>query len=244
MLHLERFHSAETRWARVATTALLMSLLGGESFAQVTTAVNVSAGEAHTCGIFSSLLTGGPAYCWGRNANGELGDGTTTPSQVPRTVSGGYTFASVSAGRDHSCGVVTGGVAYCWGRNTSGQLGDRTTTASAVPTQVRGGLTFALISAGGEQSCGITTDGTAYCWGGNSAGQLGVGTSVIQVSTPVPVAVGRSLSSTTASFHTCAVVTPGGAGYCWGGNSNGELGDGTTTSSRIPVPVYGSHTFW
>ncbi|MEE9185128.1 MAG: serine/threonine protein kinase, partial [Acidimicrobiia bacterium] len=72
--------------------------------------------------------TGGEPYCWGRNRDGQLGDGTTTPRLTPTLVSGGLSFASLSAGLRHTCGVTTGGEAYCWGLNRDGQLGDGTTT--------------------------------------------------------------------------------------------------------------------
>ncbi len=67
---------------------------------------------------------------------GRLGDGTTTTKMTPVLVSGGLSFASVSAGETHTCGVTTGGDAYCWGDNFEGLLGDGTTTNSSVPVRV------------------------------------------------------------------------------------------------------------
>jgi len=83
----------------------------------------------------------GAAYCWGYNAYGQLGDGTTTDRLVPTPVAGGLTFAAVSAGPivpfyGHTCGVTTSGTAYCWGDNFRGELGDGTTTQRLVPTAV------------------------------------------------------------------------------------------------------------
>lgn len=109
------------------------SLSGSTSapFDVVLTFASVSAGQDHTCG----LTSGGDAYCWASNANGQLGDGTTTSSVTPVVVAG-VLFASVTAGGDHTCGVTTAGDAYCWGRNADGQLADGTTGSSFVSVRV------------------------------------------------------------------------------------------------------------
>ena len=212
------------------TTARLspVPVSGGLTFAAV------SARFSYTCG----LTTGGAAYCWGNNSGGQLGDGTTTIRLSPVPVSGGLTFAMVSPGAAHTCGVTTGGAAFCWGDNGDGGLGDGTTMAKFSPMPVSGGLTFAMVSAGAGYTCGITAGAAAYCWGGNSSGQLGDGTTTARLS-PVPVSGSIdfvAVSAASLSFHTCG-VTAGGAAYCWGGNSSGELGDGTRTRRLIPVRV-------
>src|SRR5204862_302262 len=109
------------------------------------------------------------------NGDGQLGNGTTTNSATPAPVGGQLTYASVSAGSSHACGVTTsGGASYCWGSNAFGQLGNGTTTNSPTPVVVAGGLAFATLTAGLSHTCGITTTGgTAYCWGDNYWGELG-----------------------------------------------------------------------
>lgn len=134
----------------------------------------VSAGGSHTC---STMTIGGVSglSCWGRNDNGQLGDGTTTQRTSPVLVAGGLSLDRVSAGGSHTCALSSAGAAYCWGSNDKGQLGDGTTTQRTSPVPVAGGLTFVSVSAGRSHTCGVTAGGT-YCWGLNSSGQLGDGT--------------------------------------------------------------------
>lgn len=85
------------------------------------------------------MTDGGDAYCWGSNVSGQLGNNTTTDTNIPVAVLGRHKFASVSAGGDHTCGLTTGGIAYCWGNNVLGQFGDGTFENSGVPVTVSGG---------------------------------------------------------------------------------------------------------
>jgi len=216
-----------------------VAVSGGLTFAAVSTS------DSHSCGV----TTSGAAYCWGSNAGGALGNGTTTGSTTPVAVFGGLTFAAVSAGTRYTCGVTPSGAAYCWGDNGYGVLGNGTTTSSTTPVAVSGGLTFAAVSAGFINACGVTTSGTAYCWGYNGSGELGNGTTTSSA-TPVAVSGGLTLaavsvggSSPYQESHTCG-VTPSGAAYCWGYNRYGQLGDGTGGTYRLtPVAVSGGLTF-
>ena len=102
--------------------------------ASVLTFASLSVGNRHNC----ALTAGGAAYCWGDNTDGLLGNGGSAGvSTTPVAVLGGLTFASVSAGRFHTCGVTTNGAAYCWGNNRSNTLGDGTSQTSLVPVRVR-----------------------------------------------------------------------------------------------------------
>jgi len=223
----------------------------------------VSAGARHSCGV----TTAGTAYCWGENTLGELGIGTPTGpeeclngdtlacSTTPVPVAGGLSFATVSAGGEGTCGVTTSGAAYCWGEN-GGLLGTDPSAGpeqceipadwpaggpipcSRVPVEVPGGLTLSSVSAyktdGG--ACGLTPTGVAYCWGG-----IANSWSPGSPNKFSPVAVPGGLTFATVStgyFHACG-VTSAGVAYCWGNNESGELGDGTTTDSSMPVKVAG-----
>ena len=218
------------------TTRLNPTIVSGSlSFSEV------SAGANHTCGVAAGVV-----YCWGGNRFGQLGDGTTTDRLTPGAVPapGGVTFASVTTGWYHTCAVTTGSAAYCWGYNLSGQLGDGTRSDHSSPTLVSGSVVFATVSAGSAHTCGRTAASVAYCWGDNTNGQLGNGTTAPD-SSPVLVAspVGVTFAAVWAgSNHTCG-RTAAGAAYCWGFNTGGQLGDGTTTDRSSPVLVAGGLTF-
>jgi alpha-tubulin suppressor-like RCC1 family protein len=206
---------------------------GGLTFRQVFTA------GLHTCGATRD----NHAYCWGRNDDGQLGDGTTIRRLRPVAVVGGLNFrqAVVGAGRGNglawnavSCGLTTDDRAYCWGDNRSGPLGDGTTTSRSRPVAVHGDLQFSIVGTGGVHTCGVTTGNLAYCWGSNGNAQLGDGTLTDRL-TPVAVAGGlRFLGVTAGTFHTCGRTTDDRA-YCWGRNDHGQLGNGTIDGNPHPV---------
>jgi alpha-tubulin suppressor-like RCC1 family protein len=180
---------------------------GGLTFTAIS-----AGGDDHTCG----LTSGGAAYCWGLNNSGQVGAATSVTcsgfpcSLTPMPVSGGLTFAGISAGGGHTCGLTVRGAVYCWG------------AGSTTPAALSGGLSFAAIS----NTCGLTTGGAAYCWGAGST-------------TPVAVPGGLNFATISAGGdHTCGLTT-GGVAYCWGSNGHGQLGDGTQNPNSVPVKVFG-----
>ncbi|MBN2116321.1 MAG: hypothetical protein JW730_07115 [Anaerolineales bacterium] len=200
---------------------------------RVTTIVT---GSNHSCALTSS----GGVKCWGKNANGQVGDGTTTLRAAPVNVNGltsGVT--AIAAGNNHTCAVTSAGGVKCWGINSSGQLGDSTTTQRLTPVDVSELSDVVAISAGDSHTCALTTSGGIKCWGSNGSGRLGDGT-YTNSSTPVDVSgltSGVSVVSAGGS-HTCAVMSDGIA-KCWGNNYYGQLGDGTKTYHNTPVDVSG-----
>lgn len=198
-----------------------------------TTWSTLSVGSSHTCGT-----SGTDTWCWGRNDDGRLGDGTTTMRLTSTLVQGGLTFDSVSAGMLHNCALTRDGQAYCWGQNGNGQLGTGAEGVfKTVPVPVAGGLTFSTISAGGNHTCAVSTNGNTYCWGVNQFGELGDGTNTNRPS-PTLVSGGLGFESVSAGgLHTCGRTKVTGIVYCWGNNGQGQLGNATTTNSNVPVRV-------
>jgi alpha-tubulin suppressor-like RCC1 family protein len=159
---------------------------------------------------------------------------------------------SISVGRAHTCGLALTGVAFCWGSNIAGHLGFVTQTTSVDTAGFVGtNQLFKRLAAGGLHNCALNVADQAYCWGFNDQGQLGDGTTTTifpdtGAAAPAwvrPVSGGLAFDSITAGYkHTCA-LTAAGAAYCWGDNTYGQLGDGSTSRSLVPVAVAGGQTF-
>jgi alpha-tubulin suppressor-like RCC1 family protein len=188
----------------------------------------VSAGTS-SCGV----TYGGQAYCWGQGVFGQLGDGTNITSILPVAVSGGIRFTTVQNGFDHTCGLAVDSTAYCWGGNRNGQLGTGDTVSVNVPKAVSGGIRFRSISTGLLSTCALSTTGQAYCWGWNALRQTGTGSTAGNVFVPTPVNTGLAFTSLTAGPSVSCAVADGGAGYCWGTNQFGTLGQGSTSNGQV-----------
>jgi alpha-tubulin suppressor-like RCC1 family protein len=194
----------------------------------------IDVGGSHAC-----ALTGfGSFVCWGDNAFGQLGDGSTTRSSVPVAVSLVSRGSVISAGETHTCAVNRDGAVFCWGRNHIGQLGDGT-TADRRTRRLVSGMTSGMtaVAAGARHGCALTSGGAVRCWGRNQSGQLGDGSGAdrsVPVALPLLGSGVRALAA--GSEHSCALTTAG-AVFCWGYNAVGAVGDGTTTGRLQPVPV-------
>ena len=219
-----------------------VTVIGG-----ITNWSQVAAGRTHSLGITSS----GIAYGWGFNNYGRLGNASTTATSSPVTVVGGFTnWSRVSGGLSHSLGLRASGVLYGWGQNANGQLGDNTTSSRLSPVTVVGGITTwsrmvaNLGNNSRNHSLGVTTGGLAYSWGYNQQGQLGTNNTSAR-SSPVTVVGGITTWSqvSAGNFHSLGLTSTGIA-YGWGGNTNGAVGDNSTTSRSSPVSIVGGITNW
>ena len=231
-----------------STVPTAVSTSGALAGKTIISLISVQGDNAH-CAIASD----NQAYCWGYNPLGGLGNGTTNNSSVPVAVStsgvlSGKTIKTIAGGGGNvTCAIASDNQAYCWGTGSGGSLGNNSSSDSSVPVAVStsgvlSGKTLTNISVGNGHVCALDTAGKAYCWGSNSQGQLGNGSTT---SSSVPVAVSTSgvlngktlVSISLSNDFGCALDTAGKA-YCWGGSgSSGELGNGSTTGSTVPVAV-------
>lgn len=200
----------------------------------ITNATQTSGGYYHSC----ALLRTGTVTCWGYNANGQLGDGSTTTSLAPVPVSGLSNVVSISSFNNNNCAVKDDGTIWCWGANSAeGVLGSGMTATQTTPLQVSGIANARSASVGEAHSCAVLQTGQAMCWGSNFYGALGDGTNT---NSPVPVPVSTPLNNVTSvgvsNGVSCATLSDNTAS-CWGRGDTGELGNGGTASSNVPVAV-------
>lgn len=203
--------------------------------------LDLVAGSRHTC----ALLEDRTVRCWGDNREGQLGDGTTTSSVRPVTVTGltGSLVGSIAAGHEHTCAVMEDGTARCWGRNANGQLGNGTKVDSEVPVTVTGLSGIRSIHPGVSTTCATTLVGRVHCWG--RGGELGDGT-VDEALTPRAITSLTNVTNLSVSsnggrsnpIHVCGVRIDGSA-FCWGNNDEGQLGNNMQGISTTPVEVVG-----
>jgi alpha-tubulin suppressor-like RCC1 family protein len=200
---------------------------------------SITAGGAHTCAI----LDNGSVSCWGRNNQGQLGDGTTINQTIPTQTTSlgeGRSAVAITVGDFHTCAILDDGSVACWGKNNFGQLGDGTNTDRDTPTQTSSlgtDRTAIAITAGYYHTCAILDDGSVSCWGQNLFGQLGDGTTNDGNTPTQTSSLGTdrtAIAITAGVVHTCAILDDGSVS-CWGYNLRGQLGHGTTTSRNIPT---------
>lgn len=197
--------------------------------------VAISAGTWYTCGLTAE----GHLWCWGGNPSGAIDPGLPLSTGVtPRRVRATETFSAVDAGPLHTCAVRTDQRLACWGSNAGGELewwasSPRASEPAADTTRWRS------VSGGGGRTCGVGADDRAYCWGSNQLGALG---RALEAGGPLADVLARPLGPVSlgpvtdvvagTSDHVCAIGA-GRVGYCWGGNSVGELGAGRVLTDAV-----------
>jgi alpha-tubulin suppressor-like RCC1 family protein len=204
----------------------------------------ITAGNNHACayrpgpgGAYGSQAV----FCWGRNSEGQLGNGTTTQTSTPVQVSGVTGFnapiRALVAGVFNTFALLGDGHFLAWGLNTSGQLGNGSSANVTTAQYVTTDSTAVAIDAGSAHTCTLHADGTVWCWGINFLGELGDGTGITRA-TPTKV-VGLSGPATQIALgndHSCALLSSGQV-QCWGENDVGEVGDLSGANRLGPVAV-------
>lgn len=206
--------------------------------------VAIAAGAAHA----AALKSDGTVWAWGVNDHGQLGNNSTTDSGLPVQVNIPVGAVAIACGAAHSLALMPDGTVWAWGDNTHGQLGNGTAAGSLTPVQVTGpaqtgyltGVT--AVAAGAHHSAVLTTGGAVLTWGGNGGGQLGDGTSVDRYA---PVQVGGLTDAVAVACgpgQTLAIAPAPAPDIVmsWGYNKFGQLGDGTTEDSGVPIQSAGA----
>jgi alpha-tubulin suppressor-like RCC1 family protein len=205
----------------------------------VTGVAAMTVGGFHTCAVMADHTV----QCWGHNDQGQLGDGTYTDASTPVAVSGLSAVTTIAGGGSHTCALAAGAV-YCWGNGYDGQVGQGAFVPSTTPVQVSGISTAVAIRTGWVHTCALLQDGSVWCWGSNALGQLGDGT-MQGSATPVRVGgVAGAVGLTAGWFHHSCALLADASVRCWGENTWGQLGDGTTTSASTPVTMSGTGITW
>jgi alpha-tubulin suppressor-like RCC1 family protein len=221
------------------------------------TVVAIAAGRSHNL----ALCTDGTVAAWGHNTSGSgggaLGNDSSSLSSVPVAVSttgasvlNGRSVSAISAGFAFSLALCTDGTVAAWGENSNGQLGNNSTNDAPVPVAVNlsgvlSGKTVTKLVAGGFHSLALCSDGTLAAWGRDTNGQLGRNSFGSDSSLPVLVnrdsgtsaLFGKTVIALDAGDQDSAALASDGTAFAWGFNSNGQLGDNSTTRALVPVAV-------
>jgi alpha-tubulin suppressor-like RCC1 family protein len=201
----------------------------------LTDVISISAGWAH----YLALKSDGTVWVWGRNENGQLGDGTTASTQIPVQAHGLIDIIYIATdGGNSSFALKSDGTVWAWGCNGGGQLGNGTTVNRHSPVQIHGLADVISINIAGGRGFATKSDGTVWAWGSNWHGTLGDGTTIDR---PFPVQVqglSNVVSIESVWSHTFAIKSDGTV-WAWGSNSSGQLGDGTMIDRHMPVQIQG-----
>ena len=205
------------------------------------TFTSLAGGPLRTCGFTTTQ-----SYCWGYGGNGALGDGIGLNRTRPSALVNGP-YRQVAMGEHFMCAITSGGDAgsvRCGGTNSgNGELGDGRTSSHWTPELVAGNRAFRRIAAALGTACGIATDGVTYCWGNGAVGARGDGTFDAAGLSPAPITGGHSFVEISGGGGFFCALTGEGAAWCWGENTHGQLGDGSTANRAAPTPVATSLRF-
>ncbi len=204
----------------------------------------VSGGLNFTCAVAA-----GRAYCWGADRQGSLGQIVPGNLSLPAAVEFDEDVVDIAAGGDHTCAISSDrSQAWCWGHNDNGALGNASAAGSErTPMRVEFPPSVTRveeIGIAGFHAC-ARTDRGVFCWGTGTSGELGDGR-LMHSNVPVQVPALPAATSTSAlsvngngTFRDANCVVASGEVKCWGVNTTGRIGDGTTADRGIPTTATG-----
>jgi alpha-tubulin suppressor-like RCC1 family protein len=213
-----------------------------QTFSGGTTWSKVACGTNST----AAIKTDGTLWTWGWNFVGQLGDNNFSSKSTPaQTVASGTTWSLISGGGIHYVATKTDGTLWVWGHGGFGQIGNNDTNNRNSPIQaIPGTTTWSKISCGTYYTTAIKNDGSLWVWGRNSYGQLGVNTT-LNISSPVQtVSLGTNWNLVGCGYNHMTAIKSDGTLWTWGSNTNGILGDGTTTHRSSPIQTVSQNTTW
>ena len=196
----------------------------------VTGVTAVAAGNRHSLALKSDHTV----WAWGDRAEGAIGHGAASgTAPAPVHVTGVTDVVAIAAGRFHSFAVRDDGSLWAWGNNFWGQLGNNGKTTSTIPVEITGITDVIAVAGGSAHSIALKSDGTVWTWGSNSGGALGQAGAYTERLVPTQVPGLSSIIAIAAGPSSCLVVSTDGSVWSWGNNSEGMLGDGTTTVRAV-----------
>lgn len=202
------------------------------------TYISVHSGSYHTCGVTSAH----DIKCWGDSWGGKLG--RSGENKTPLVSDSGTKFQQIVGGRNHSCGITLEGKLRCFGYNSNGQIGVGNTTSPQSPVTIDENESYKFISSMENVTCAITTAGALKCWGSNSDAQTGIGTNGGNTLVPTHIDTGEKYESVSVGWRHACAITENKKLKCWGRNSNGQIGNGTTTGPMTsPTLIDGSSDY-
>jgi alpha-tubulin suppressor-like RCC1 family protein len=204
---------------------------------ELTNVSSMTAARDHACAVVGA----GDVMCWGGNATGQLGIGSTNESLKPTKLTALSKIAQVAAAARFTCAREESGRVFCWGANDFGQLGNGSPNADPNPAPIIvGAISDAVfLWTGFDHACAVRKTGAVACWGKADSGQLGAGPAAgAFAATPVAVTglPGPARGVWSGGDRSCAIEEDG-HGFCWGQNTLGQLGSGTTDKSFTAVPL-------
>ncbi len=199
--------------------------------------IDISLGGNYACGIKSDNTL----YCWG--------EGTSVPALLD---SGGWEKVVVGdySSEYHACAINTSGAAYCWKNGYHGKVGNGidTNTDYSTPVLVTGGLTgsgytWIDLAVSQNETCGVRSDGIVLCFGGGFNGELGQAACGTDQVVPTPIDGSYTFTSIDGGSHHFCGIRADKSAVCWGQNTSGQLGQGSTAVYTSTHVVPGGYTF-